>query len=68
MPCSGSKKSPRTSAIVRIILSFWSFEISEDILRIGLDSFSKLGFYMFSPFGFYLSFTSFLNFIVDTMN
>ena len=34
----------RTSSIVQIIFSFWSFEISDDILRnqktIGLDSFS----------------------------
>ena len=25
--------SPRTSSIVQVIFSFWSFEISEDILR-----------------------------------
>ena len=31
--CGGPKKSPRTSFIVQIIFSFWSFEISEDILR-----------------------------------
>ena len=29
----GPKKSPRTSSIVQIIFSFWSFEISESILR-----------------------------------
>ena len=51
MPCGGPKKSPRTSSIVQIIFSFWSFEISEGILRnqklfIGLDSFSKQGFYI----------------------
>ena len=45
MPCGGPKKSPRTSSIVQVIFSFWSFEISEDILRdqkfiIGYDSFS----------------------------
>ena len=39
--------SPRTSPIVQIIFSFWSFEISEVILRnqkrmIGLDSFSNV--------------------------
>ena len=44
VPCGDPKKSPRTSSIVQIILSFRSFEISEDILRnqkfiIGLDSF-----------------------------
>ena len=33
VPCGGPKKSPRTSSIVQIIFSFWSFEISEDILR-----------------------------------
>ena len=33
VPCGGSKKSPRTSAIVRIIFSFWSFEIGKGILK-----------------------------------
>ena len=47
VPCGGPKKCPRTSSIVQIIFSFWSFEISENILRnqkiiIGLDSFSNL--------------------------
>ena len=51
MPCGGPKKSPRTSSIVQIIFSLWSFEISEGILRvqkiiIGLDSFS---FNIFGP-------------------
>ena len=46
MPCGGPKKTPRTSYIVQIIFSFWSFEISGGILRnqkiiIGLDSFSN---------------------------
>ena len=46
MPCGVPKMSPRTSPIVQIIFSFWSFEISEGILRnqkiiIGLDSFSN---------------------------
>ena len=46
MPCGGPKKSHRTSSIVQIIFSVWSFEISEDILRnqkiiIGLDTFSN---------------------------
>ena len=55
VPCGGPKKSLRTSSIVQIIFSFWSFEISEDILRyqkiIGLDSFSNLCFniYYFGP-------------------
>ena len=31
--CSGPKKPPHTSTIVQIIFSFWSFEITEDILR-----------------------------------
>ena len=33
VPFGGPKKSPRTSPIVQVIFSFWSFEISEDILR-----------------------------------
>ena len=33
VPCGGPKMSPRTSSIVQIIFSFWSFEISGDILR-----------------------------------
>ena len=33
VPCGGPKRSPRTSSIVQIIFSFWSFEISEDIRR-----------------------------------
>ena len=33
MPCGGPKRYPRTSFIVQIIFSFWSFEISESILR-----------------------------------
>ena len=33
VPCGGPKKSPRTASIVQVIFSFWSFEISEDILR-----------------------------------
>ena len=46
VPCGGAKKSPRTSSIVQIIFFFWSFEISEGILRnqkiiIGHDSFSN---------------------------
>ena len=45
VPCGGPKMSPRTSSKVQIIFSFWSFEISEGILRnqkiiIGFDSFS----------------------------
>ena len=46
MSCGGPKKYPRSSSIVQIIFSFWSFEISEGILRnqkfiTGLDSFSN---------------------------
>ena len=46
MQCGGPKTFPRTSFTVQIIFSFWSFEISEGILRnqkfiIGLDSFSN---------------------------
>ena len=45
VPCGGRKKSPRISTIVQFIFHFWSFEISERILRnqkftIGLDSYS----------------------------
>ena len=54
VPCGDPKKSPRSSSIVQIIFSVWSFEISEYILRnqkniSGLGSFSKQGFNMFSP-------------------
>ena len=33
VPFGGPTKSPCISQIVQIIFSFWSFEISEDILR-----------------------------------
>ena len=54
MPCGGPKKSPRTSSIVQIIFSFWSFEISGGILRnqkfiVGLDSFYNQLFKIFGP-------------------
>ena len=60
VPCGGRKKSPRTSSIVQIIFSFWSFEISEGILRnqkiiIGLDSFSNQRLIYLAPFGLYNS-------------
>ena len=50
--------SPRTSSIVQLIFSFWSFEISDGILRnqktiIGLDSFSNQSLIYFAPFGLY---------------
>ena len=50
------KKSPRTSPIMQIIFSFWSFEISEGILRnpkiiISLDSFSNQRIIYLAPFG-----------------
>ena len=56
VPCDSPKKSPRTSSIVQIIFSFWSFEISESILRnqkiiIGLDSFSNQRLIYLTPFG-----------------
>ena len=56
--CGGPKRSPRTSSIVQIIFSFWSFEISEGILRnqkiiIGLDSFSYQCLKYLAPFGLY---------------
>ena len=59
VPCGGPKMSPRTSSIVQITFSFWSFEISEGILRnqkiiIGLDSFSNLGLMYLAPFELYM--------------
>ena len=53
--CGGPKKSPCTIAIVQIMFFFWSFEISEGILRnqkfIGLDSFSNQYLMYLDPFG-----------------
>ena len=48
-------KSPRTPPIAQIIFSFWSFEISEDILRnqkivVGVDTFSNQHFIYLAPF------------------
>ena len=56
MPCGGPKKSPRTSSIVQIIFSFWSFEISGGILTNqkiinGLDSFFKQYLMFLASFG-----------------
>ena len=56
--CGSHKKSPRTSSIVQAIFSFWSFEISEDILRnqkliIGQDSFSNQRLVYLVPFRSY---------------
>ena len=53
--CGGPKKSPRRSSIVQVIFSFWSFEISEDILRnqkliISQDSFSNQCLIYLVPF------------------
>ena len=50
--------SPRTSSIVQIIFSVWSFEISEGILRsrkiiIGLDSFTNQRLIILVPFGYF---------------
>ena len=61
VPCGGPKMSPRTSSIVQIIFSLWSFEISEGILRnqkiiIGLDSFSNHCLNIFGPIWFLLVF------------
>ena len=60
VPCGGRKKSPHTSSI---IFSFWSFEISEGILRnqkiiIGIDSFSNQGFNIFISIWILLIFVS----------
>ena len=51
VPCGGPKTSPRISSIVQIIFSFWSFDVSESILKsqkliIGLDSFSNQRLYI----------------------
>ena len=53
--CGGPKMSPRTSSIVQIIFSFWSFEISKGILRnqkfiTGLDLFSNQRLIHLVPF------------------
>ena len=66
--CGGPKMSPRTSSIVQIMFSFWSFEINGDILRnqkfiIGLGSFSNQRLiYVFGPIWIILVFvlTTFL--------
>ena len=55
LPVKLRKSFPRTSSIVQVIFSFWSFEISEDILRnqkliIGLDSFSNQCLIYLIPF------------------
>ena len=57
VPYGGLKKCPRTSAIVRIIFSFWAFEFSEDVLRnkkiiIGLNSFSNQRLIYLAPFNY----------------
>ena len=49
--CCGHKTSHRTATIVQFIFHFWSFEISERILRnqkltIGLDSYSRQFIYL----------------------
>ena len=50
-----AKTYPRTSSILQIKFSFWSFEISEYILRnqkfIELDSFSNQRLMYLAPFG-----------------
>ena len=56
VPCGGPKKSPRSSSVMQIIFSCWSFEISEGILRkpkiiICYDSFSTQRLICFPPFG-----------------
>ena len=55
VPCGGPKKSLGTSSIVQVIFSFWSFEISEGILRnqkliIGQDLFSNQCLIYLVPF------------------
>ena len=55
VPCGGPK-SPLscTSSIVQILFTFWSFEISEDIMKnqkiiVGLDTFSNQYFIYLVP-------------------
>ena len=60
MQCGGRKMSPRTSTIVQFIFHFWSFEISEHILRnqkllISLDSSSRQLFIYLDPILVYIS-------------
>ena len=48
----------RTSSLVQIMFSFWTFEISDGVLRnqkiiIGLDSFSNQQLIYLAPFGLY---------------
>ena len=55
VPCGGPKVSPRTSSILQVIFSVYSFEISQDILRnrkliIGQDSFSNQFLIYLVPF------------------
>ena len=59
VPCGGRKTYPRTSTIVQFIFHFWSFEITEHILRnqnliIGLDSYSRRFIYL-DPILIYIS-------------
>ena len=61
--CDGHKTSPRTSPIVQIMFSFWSFEISEDMLSnqkliICLDSFSQQRLIYWAPLSIILGFVS----------
>ena len=56
VPCGGPKTSLLTLPIVQKLFSFWSFVISEGILRnqksiIGLHSFSNLRFMYLALFG-----------------
>ena len=56
--CGGPRKSVRTSSVVRILFFFWSFEISEGILRnkkimTSLDSFSNQRLIYLTLFGIY---------------
>ena len=58
VPCGSPKKSTRTSSIMQIIFSFWSFEIGEGILRnqkisVGLNSFSNQPLLYLAQFGLY---------------
>ena len=58
--CGGLKKSHRTSSILQIIFSFWSFEIREGIRRnqkiiVGLDPFPYQRLVYLDLFGLYKS-------------
>ena len=53
MPCGDPIKSLRTSSIVQIIFSYWSFDISDGILSNQEIYFLTNVLIYLTPFGFY---------------